>query len=137
MQAGHSDGEQHSRDEQVRQLAECILRPSGEEARWVVVEGDMNMGPSRNADLQGYTVHYSSLLDARRRDGSYEVMKKIANVRDVICPGWEQDINRVFVREIEQAEVGYLEKPRYDKTELNMRHASLSEIAKISWIRNV
>ena len=116
MQAGHSDAEQHSRDEQARQLAEFVLRHSGEEGRRVVVAGDMNMGPSINADLQGYSGHYSNFLDAKRRVGTYEVMKKIANVRDVICPGWEQDINRFLVRGIEQAEVEYLEKPRYDET---------------------
>ena len=116
MQAGSSDGEQQSRDEQARQLAEFILRHSGEEGRRVVVAGDMNMGPAINADLQGYSIHYSNLLDARRRVGTYEVMKKIANVRDVSCPGWEQDINRFLVRGIEQAEVEYLEKPRYDET---------------------
>ena len=115
MQAGYSNGEQHARDEQARQLAEFILRHSGEEGRRVVVAGDMNMGPSKNADLQGYSVHYSSLLDARRRVGTYEIMKKITNIRDVICPGWEQDINRFLVRGIEQAEVEYLEKPRYDE----------------------
>ena len=117
MQAGHSDGEQSSRDKQASQLSEFILRNSGEkEGRRVVLAGDMNMGPARNADLQGYSVHYSSLLDAQRRVGTYETMKKIANVRDVVSPGWEQDINRFLVRGIERVEVEYLEKPRYDET---------------------
>ena len=43
-------------------------------------------------------------------------MKKIANLRDVTSPGWEQDINRFLVRGIEQVEVEYLEKPQYDDT---------------------
>jgi endonuclease/exonuclease/phosphatase family metal-dependent hydrolase len=123
MQAGSSDTEQDSRDEQARQLAQFILKHSGKEGRQVVLAGDMNMGPSRNADLQGYSVHYSSFLDAKRRVGTYEGMKKIANVRDVVCPGWEQDINRFLVRGIEKVEVEYLEKPKFDET----RHLSDSE----------
>jgi endonuclease/exonuclease/phosphatase family metal-dependent hydrolase len=115
MQAGYSDSEQDSRDQQARQLADFISRHSGEEGRRIVVAGDMNMGPARNADLQGYSVHYSSLLDAKRRVGTYEVLKKIANVRDVVSPGWEQDINRFLVRGIEKVEVEYLDKTKYDE----------------------
>jgi hypothetical protein len=116
MQAGHSDGEQNSRDRQARQLCEFILQHSGEEGRQVVLAGDMNMGPARHPDLSGYSVHYSSLLDARRRVGTYEVLKKIANLRDVLAPGWEQDINRFLVRGIQNVEVEYLEKPKYNET---------------------
>jgi hypothetical protein len=46
----------------------------------------------------------------------YTLLKDIANVRDVMCPGWEQDINRFLVRGVQEAEVEYLEKPRYDAT---------------------
>jgi endonuclease/exonuclease/phosphatase (EEP) superfamily protein YafD len=116
MQAGHSNSEQTSRNEQGHQLAEFILRHSGEDGRNVVLAGDMNMGPSRNPDLQGYSVHYSSMLDAQHRVGTYEMIKNTANVVDVVCPGWEQDINRFLVRNIEDVEVEYLEKPRYDQS---------------------
>jgi endonuclease/exonuclease/phosphatase family metal-dependent hydrolase len=116
MQAGYSESEQSSRDQQACQLSEFILRHSGEEERHVVLGGDMNMGPARCPDLQGYSVHYSSPLDAKRRVGTYESLKKTAKVRDVISPGWEQDINRFLVRGIEHAEVEYLEKPKYDDT---------------------
>jgi len=77
--------------------------------------GDMNMGPARNVDLGGYSVHYSSLLDAQRRVGTYEMLKRETGLRDVVCPGWEQDINRFLVKEIDSAVVEYLEKPRYDE----------------------
>ena len=123
MQAGYSDSEQVSREQQTRQLCEFIIRHSGEEGRHVVLAGDMNMGPARHADLSGYSIHYSSPLDARRRVGTYEVLKKIANLRDVVAPGWEQDINRFLVRGIEDVEVEYLEKPKYDPK----RHLSDSE----------
>lgn len=114
MQAGSSDREQAAREQQTRQLGEFILRHSGE-VRRVVVAGDMNMGPANHPDMNGYSVHYASLLDARRRVGTYTLLKDIANLRDLICPGWEQDINRFLVRGVE-AEVEYLEKPRYDST---------------------
>lgn len=123
MQAGHSDSEQESRERQAHQLCEFIIHHSGEKGRQVVLVGDLNMGPARYADLSGYSVHYASLLDARRRVGTYEVLKKIANLTDVISPGWEQDINRFLVRGIQHAEVEYLEKPRYDEN----RHLSDSE----------
>ena len=123
MQAGYSDSEQDSRDLQARQLAEFIQRHSGSEGRYVVLAGDLNMGPARNPDLQGYSVHYSSIHDAQRRVRTYETLKKSANLQDVICPGWEQDINRFLVRGIEKAEVEYLEKPKYD----DKRHLSDSE----------
>lgn len=116
MQAGHSDSEQSSRDQQTRQLCEFIRRNSLlEENRRVVLVGDMNMGPARNVDLSGYSVHYSSPLDAQRRVGTYEMLKRETGLRDVVCPGWEQDINRFLVKEIESAVVEYLEKPQYDK----------------------
>jgi hypothetical protein len=73
------------------------------------------MGPARNGDLSGYSVHYSSLLDAQRRVGTYEMLKRETGLRDVVCPGWEQDINRFLVKGIESAVVEYLEKPRYDE----------------------
>jgi hypothetical protein len=75
----------------------------------------MNMGPSRNADLSGYSVHYSSFLDAQKRVGTYELLKKETGLRDVICPGWEQDINRFLVMGVESADVEYLPKPKYDE----------------------
>ena len=114
MQAGSSNREQASRDAQAKQLGKFILRHLGKEGRWVVLVGDMNMGPARNPDLQGYSVHYSSFEDAKRRVGTHEGLKQMTNLRDVVSPGWEQDINRFLVRGIEDAEVEYLEKPRYD-----------------------
>jgi endonuclease/exonuclease/phosphatase family metal-dependent hydrolase len=122
MQAGSSDAEQRSRDEQARHLVAFILRHSGEDRR-VVVGGDLNMGPARNPDLQGYSVHYSNLTDARRRVATYEQFKVGANLRDVISPGWEQDINRFLVRNISDIKVEYLEKPKHDEE----RHLSDSE----------
>jgi endonuclease/exonuclease/phosphatase family metal-dependent hydrolase len=116
MQAGHMDSEQSSREQQTRQLCQFIHRHSSENnGRKVVLVGDMNMGPSRNADLSGYSVHYSSFLDAQKRVGTYELLKKETGLRDVICPGWEQDINRFLVMGVESADVEYLPKPKYDE----------------------
>jgi len=120
MQAGSLDAEQQSRDDQGHQLAEFILRHSGEKGRWVVVAGDMNMGPTRNPDFQGYSVHYSSLLDAKRRVATFEKLKTKANLRDVTSPGWEQDINRFLVRGIDNVKVEYLEKPKFDDEKRNL-----------------
>jgi len=116
MQAGHSDSEQFSREQQTLQLIQFIQRhsPSSQE-RKIVLVGDLNMGPARNADLRGYSVHYSSLLDAQRRVRTYEMLKRETGLRDVNCPGWEQDINRFLVGGLQVAEVEYLEKPKFDE----------------------
>lgn len=113
MQAGYSSAEQRSRDEQTCQLVAFILRHSGDE-RPVLLAGDLNMGPARNPDLQGYSVHYASSEDAKLRVATYEQLKVGARLQDVISPGWEQDINRFLVRNISDARVEYLEKPKYD-----------------------
>jgi endonuclease/exonuclease/phosphatase family metal-dependent hydrolase len=122
MQAGYSIAEQQSRDAQTRQLVAFILRHSGEERR-VVLAGDLNMGPARNPDLQGYSVHYASPEDARLRVATYEQLKAGARLQDVISQGWEQDINRFLIRNISDVRVEYLEKPKYD----DRRHLSDSE----------
>jgi endonuclease/exonuclease/phosphatase family metal-dependent hydrolase len=119
MQAGHSDSEQASRERQAVQLGNFILRHSGEKERHVVLAGDMNMGPAKYSDLSHYSVHYASPLDAKRRVGTYENLKRVSNLRDVVATGWEQDINRFLVRNIADAEVEYLGKPKYD-TERNL-----------------
>lgn len=116
MQAGHSKSEQFSRDQQTLQLSQFIQQHSHGDKRKVVLAGDMNMGPARNSDLSDYSVHYSSLLDAQRRVGTYEMLKRETGLRDVVCTGWEQDINRFLVRGIKEDEsvVEYLKKPKYD-----------------------
>ena len=114
MQAGFSDAEQRSRDEQSRQLV-AFIKCHSDMGRAVVVCGDLNMGPARNPDLQSYSTHYASLKDARRRVATYQQLKAGAQLRDVISPGWEQDINRFLIRNIRNAGVEYLEKTKYDE----------------------
>lgn len=101
MQAGAAPAHQAARLSQSAQLANFILRLSGDGERPIVACGDLNMGPTLDPTFARHSAHYVSPEDAKARHFAYMLLRVRARLNEVIADERRnrEDILRFLVRD--------------------------------------
>lgn len=92
LQAGDKPSHQKARESQVREIVHFI-NLTHDPKHQLILCGDFNCGPIIPKDGREYSVHYSSMEDAKEREKQYNIIQKELSLNRLVLDPKDDDIS--------------------------------------------